>query len=261
MPFTAINTSSTIMRTDCVWLYERMRQICISYQYCGNGELVYAASVYRKPYEEYKLTENEIENHEHTTTQRFMKRPVYIHTYTMMNPIQIINEIRYQMCRGPGCKGPRLVTSSESTCSSENDFASETSSMDMDYQPEFRVSEKTLRLKTIYTAIVSRVDSDAQRTFFISFKGSTNGEIIYGACIMKRTEKFPRKISNVQREEHFNTSEDRLLKCPVHLKINKEIAKAEMPKNSTGKTSIVELIMDNIYDRNKGRFQIRGERL
>ena len=74
MPFTASNTDlQTVIRTDCVWLHLlRRRQICISYQYCGNGIFYLCRSPYRKPYVEYKSTEDEIANHEHHHL-RFLK--------------------------------------------------------------------------------------------------------------------------------------------------------------------------------------------
>ena len=74
----------------------------------------------------------------------------------------------------------------------------------MNKNQEFRVKRHKIEDTTIS---VSRLDSDAQRTFFISFKGSTNGEIILQATIMKRTDKIPTKISDYQRIDRLNTSE------------------------------------------------------
>ena len=68
---------------------------------------MYAASIYKAKDLNYTMTQEEVENHEHTTTQRYNIRPAMVYTFKNMGYEELIKNIRYQMIHGPGCKGPR----------------------------------------------------------------------------------------------------------------------------------------------------------
>ena len=75
------------------------------------------------------------------------------------------------------------------------------------------------------------------RHIFISLKGrSSNGDVLFGASIM-RTKDDPSYIPNkIETKAHFDTADSRLRKCPVQ-------------------------IVDKIFERHGGFLNIRGQRI
>lgn len=106
MPLKLFRTKGTEISEKCVWVKDRKRFICLTYNYSpAYGQLTYAASVLK--YDAESPTTQHRKNHEHTTTQRYDIRPVYINIKRQLDGMGVIKEIRYQMCHGMGCVGPR----------------------------------------------------------------------------------------------------------------------------------------------------------
>ena len=131
MPFTLIASNSTITTGHHIWMVDGRREICINYSYMpGTGVLSYAASIFRKSDANYVLTDQDIDNHESTTDRRWEIRPAHVHVPIHLTGIEILQEIRYQMCHGPGCKGARptkevvVADDTSSQASSEDSFLS-----------------------------------------------------------------------------------------------------------------------------------------
>ena len=161
MTFTIIAMGQTVSE-QCMWVVEGRRYICISYYYnAKEGELYYAATIYKAPHLNYSMTPQEIENHEHTTTQRYNIRPAMVYTFKNMGYEELIKNIRYQMIHGPGCKGPRTrynpmydEVSEDSFLSnpssiSEHGEHSEHSDSDISLDGDYEVSDNIFKLKTI----------------------------------------------------------------------------------------------------------------
>ena len=108
---------------ECMWLTEGYREICITYFYnSGSGQLTYAASIFKKPTNDYVMTDVDIKAHEHTTTRRYTFRPANVVTFTHLGYDNLIHEIRDCMINGPGCKGPKLnLDASDSDSYSDSD--------------------------------------------------------------------------------------------------------------------------------------------
>ena len=150
--------ASTVSET-CLWLSEGYRRICITYYYeCGNGRLMYAASIYKCAFSDHthryiEPTQQEMGGNEHTTTRRFQIRPVTIIVAPFLSYEEILKAIRDEMCHGFGCKGPRTSTNidCESVASSENSFVSNVSHehFDEDYSPEEDVDIEALDSKKV----------------------------------------------------------------------------------------------------------------
>ena len=80
-------------------------------------------------YYKHQVTQEEIDNHEHTTTQRYIIRPAFVYTHKNMGYDYLIKNIRYQMIHGPGCKGPRKEYKFEYDEVSEDSFLSNSNSI------------------------------------------------------------------------------------------------------------------------------------
>ena len=106
MPLKLFRTKGTEIIEKCVWVKDGSRFICMTYNYSpAYGKLTYASSVLKSVAE--SPTTQQRKNHEYTTTRRYDIRPVYINIKRQLNGIDVIKAIRYQMCLGIGCVGPR----------------------------------------------------------------------------------------------------------------------------------------------------------
>jgi hypothetical protein len=290
------------LREECLWIEEGRRAICITYRYdVATGKLKFAASVFRRTEltpeevatywtnddEEYvlprdgvayvnhlgtfyrELSDLDVENHHNTTTRRYEIRPAKVMVDPHMSYEDLIKTIRWEMCHGVGCRGPRKTRkgrseSPESVCS------------DVSSVSEFRVSEETFDIKTVFRA---RYVIDG-REIFIAFKGRpSTGEILYGATIHRPDKHdswystddgwFPTgptglaQLTDEEVESHFQTAEDRLEKCPVHFKVPAEMRmfKKQLKHSAAHREDLTVMIVDNIFLRRGGHFQIRGERV
>ena len=273
---------------ECMWVVEGRRHICISYYYNSkSGELYYAATIFKAHDLNYKMTQEEIDNHEHTTTQRYIIRPAFVYTHKNMNYEYLIKNIRYQMIHGPGCKGPRNKYKFDYDELSEDSFLSNSSSIvsgnsgnieNIENSPpkyyidtNYYVADHIFNLKTIkyfmYYVISNEKFQGCNKTireFMVAYKGSkSNGDLIYGASISRRGYDENENDNYLTEEEvksHYNTAENRLLKCPVQMNIPDEY-RHQLVHTSQHDEDVMYCIMDRIYNRIGGYFQIRGLRL
>ena len=274
----------------CIWVVDqrdnsqRWRWICLSYEYDhATGRLKYAASVYRFTDEQreagYHLTEQEIAGHVETTTKRFTLRPVETLIPSYLEYDQLITEIRHQMCHGMGVKGLRkqvdrwFPQSVESDCSSDGRLTPDAD--------EHSVTPETFKLKTVrrfhlvletkedYKAYGLKPD-DQRREIFLVCKGRhSNGDVVYGASIHR--EWLPQSVSGLdyypavlelgedQIESHFLTAEDRMIKCPVQMKVSKAARKTLRGPVAID-TALTKDLVQNVFVRRCGQLQIRGDR-
>ena len=286
------------VREDCLWIEEGRRSICITYRYdVDTGCLKYAASVFRRRElnssevttywtedgDEYDppregvpyytdgdilyldLDQDDFENHHQTTTRRYQIRPARVVVDAGLCYDDLIKTIRWEMCHGAGCRGPRKARKSGRSQSPES-VCSDVSSIS-----DYRVSDETHEIKTEFRA---RYCIDG-RVIFIVFKGRpSTGEILYGATIHRpdadgsfsladhdSVESSP-AMTRRDVEAHYQTAEDRLHKCPVHFKIPSEMRayKKQLKRSAPHREDLTILMVDNIFERRGGFLQIRGER-
>ena len=261
--FNCVLSDTSVIEEQNFWITAKngSRSICITYKYCvGTGELHYAATVFRKPSPSYVMTAEDVANSEHTTAARFSKRPVILAgptaVKTNMDYDAIIDEIRHQMCRGPGCKGPRLDRCSISEDEDPDWEMSSTSSYDDDDE-DYQVSQKTHRLKTVRRL---RYISH-ERDIFIAFKGSkSDGDVLFGAAIKQKSDP-DESMTPEEVEAHFQTAYSRLEKCPVHTNIPRGFRHQLKPRNHNKHCEdVMYCLLDTIFKRKGGELQIRGIR-
>jgi len=288
------------LREDCLWVEQGRRAICITYRYdVDTGALKYAASVFRRreldsselttywtddgheydlprdgvPYYNDRgilyrdLDQQDIKNHHQTTTRRYKIRPARVMVDSGLSYDDLIKTIRWEMCHGAGCRGPRKERKSGRSESPES-VCSDVSSIS-----DYRVSDETHELKTEFRA---RYYVEG-REIFLVFKGRpSTGEILYGATIHRPDAgdsfslaghdcvSFERAQALTPREveAHYQTAADRLHKCPVHFKIPSEMRsyKKQLKRSAPHREDLTVLMVDNIFDRRGGFLQIRGER-
>ena len=260
MTFTIVYSDNTSYSAKNVWLIEGKREICINYEYFPkSGYLKYAAVVHKITDNDPELTINGIEQHEHTVQRRYEIRPVEIFTFANMDDDMLIENIRYNMCHGPGCKGPRIQDLYSETSS---DASSDTMSMlsENSEVEDFKVSPETYTLKTI-RHIKYYMAGEEPRHIFISLKGrSSNGDVLFGASIM-RVPNDPNYIPNEKDSKmHFETADSRLRKCPVQMRVSEDF-KHQLKNNPKHREDIAAEIVDKIFDRQGGLLNIRGPRI
>lgn len=263
-------------------LNEGRRVVFISYQYnSATGKLKYAASVFRRdsamndmstwtkdevdmatkhqaivwlgedgnhPY--YELTEQDVNNHMHTTSERYRIRPVRLTVDTGMSYHDVIHLIRWEMCHGAGCKGPRRSRSRVESDDAESDC----SFLSTDSQSE--MSSALARVKTVHQVRYCGEDRD----IFIAFKGrSQSGEIAYGAAIHRRSDPDDR-LSEDEVSNHWKTAHRRLERSPVihHLSDENKEYSHQLKRNATHREDITVILVDNIFTRRGGRIQVRS---
>lgn len=268
MPLYLLASNSTQVSGTNVWVVDGSREVCLTYVYFpSNGQIQYAASVFRKDDPSYVLTDQDIDNHEHTTARRFKLRPVQTEIEPYLEVMEIIEAIRNEMCHGAGCKGIRLPhqgvrfndvgdSFDDESVSSGDSFLSTNSN------EEFRVGAKAQRAKTIrHIRFIEDDPTDGiTRNIFIAFKGSkSNGDALYGACI-SRTPIGSDVLSDEEVESHYGTAESRLTKCPVHIKIPDDV-RHQLGSNVSHREDLMYCFLDKIFERRGGRLQIKGGRL
>ena len=104
------------------------------------------------------------------------------------------------------------------------------------------------------------------REFIVAYKGCPiTGDLIYGASISRRGYGGSCGIGYLDEKEvveHFKTAQSRLEKCPVQMNIVEEYRhQLNNDSDSTHDEDVMYSIMDKIYSRVSGYFQIRGDRL
>ena len=206
MPYCTYYGPNTVVSEKCLWISEGNRRICITYVYeTETGALDYAATVFRCDINDtetgfFEPTEQQMIDNAHTTTRRFEIRPVRVYVDADLRYDDIIKAIRYEMCHGFGCKGPRITSEhfdDMDSMSSENTFLSELDE-DPDYDSEDDIdvesleSKKTRKVRYISTTSTENyhgVKTSILREYFIAFKANKRtGELIYGAAISRRRE-------------------------------------------------------------------------
>lgn len=290
------------IREDCLWIEEGKRAICVTYKYdVHTGAIKYAASVFRRrildtsevriewdeegydyemprdgvPYIEHNgifyrdLDGVDVENHHDTTTRRYQIRPAKVMGEPYMSYDDLIKTIRWEMCHGAGCRGPRKARKSKNGRSE----SPESQCSDVSSVSDFRVSEETHDIKTVFRA---RYFVEG-REIFIAFKGRpSTGEILYGATIHRPDPDYSSnlighdgvcferaRLTPEEIEAHFQTAEERLAKCPVHYQIPPEMRsfRKQLKRSAKHREDLTIMIVDNVFDRRGGHFQIRGDRV
>ena len=227
----------------------------------GTGYVKYAASVLKG-----ELADDYIKRHEDTITRRFEIRPVTTYFETFLDYNDILKMIRKEMCHGAGCVGLRKpVTRSDDTDSiASDDFISETRSDD-----GFTVSMETHMSPHVFTfkyiILTSEKHGDADLTLRIiygCYKGSEkNSEIIYGATIHHSPvyNSATYDIPELDDDAHYETALMRMEKCPVHMTVKKEFSH-QLNKDAQHREDLMYCILDKIYMKIGGLYQIRGSR-
>ena len=277
------NTTSVIMGRkvfeECMWMTEGHRDICITYFYNSNsGQLTYAASIFKRPTPDHVMTTVEINGHEHTTTRRYTLRPANLFTFPKMDYDALIAEIRHCMIHGPGCKGPKLalettIDTSDSEYLSESDGnesdGNESERCETPENTQYEVAPRTFMLRTTKKFAYYMVSDEpfqgckqTLREFMVMYKGSpSTGDVLYGASISRRGYNSDTEYLDTDSvNKHFHTAQSRLDKCPVQMNIESEY-RHQLLKNAPHDEDVMYSIMDLIYDRIGGRFQIKGVRL
>ena len=297
MPFTTFYGPGTVVSESCVWVADGTRRICITYEYqTALGVLKYAASVFRcETSMTYTWDPNNGENtskvvleptreqmsgNEHTTTRRFEMRPVIFQTKPDLDYHEIIETIRYEMCHGYGCKGPRFTKQfwashppdsprcvgfdTESSTSSDNsflsDFPSEEYCQDLSTEDFEKILRKSPRqLRYISDTKVENYFGDRLeicREFFIVYKANKRtGDLLYGAAISRRPA-YMGLLDDDLRDAHYKTAQARLEKCPVYMQVSEDTL-PQLKKAAPHREDLMYEIMDCINDRHNGQFQIR----
>ena len=256
------HTGASTLSESCVWIEEKKRYICLTYEYMpGTGYVKYAASVLKG-----ELADDYIKNHEETTTRRFEIRPVTTYFDQFLNYNDLLKMIRKEMCHGAGCVGLRKpVTRSDDTESlTSDDFIS-----DDDSTESFTVSMDTHMSPNVftfkYTILTSEKHGDANLTLRIiygCYKGDTkNCELIYGATIYHSPvyNSASYDIPELDDDAHYETALMRMEKCPVHMRISPEFG-SQLNKDAEHREDIMYSILDKIYTKIHGLYQIRGNR-
>lgn len=217
----------------------------------NDGQIYYASDAHdAQPY--YEITEQDVANHMHTTDSRFEIRPVKLTFESGLSYEELIYGIRWEMCHGYGCKGPRKQTSSrpespESTCS-DNSFLS------TDSQPE--ITPGLAHSRTVHCVRHCGPDRD----IFIAFKGrSSTGEIAYGAAIHRRRDPDSR-LSDTDVDNHYKTAAKRLETNPVVLHLDDDYMEFshQLKRSANHREDVTQLMVDNIFTRRGGKIQVRA---
>ena len=244
---------NTVYTGKNVWLMDVKREVCFNYEYTPlTGFLKYAAVVHRISDTDGPLNVSGLADHEMTVGRRFEIRPVEIFVSNDLTDKSLMRTIRHLMCHGPGCKGPRVKDS-------DSDCGSDTVSMLSSYDEEFQVSPETHDLKTV--SRLRYFHTDESRHIFIVLKGrSTNGDVLYGASIM-RTPEDPNYIpTKADIKMHYETAMSRFDKCPVHMRVSSEF-KGQLKSNVKHREDVTVEIVDEIFARRGGSLNVRGARV
>lgn len=215
-------------------------------EYCVDDIFVYYKNNSPQPY--YEITEQDVANHIETTDRRFEIRPVKIVTDKGLVYDEIISVIRWEMCHGAGCKGPRN-TSRPSSVESDTSHLSTDSQPEMSYNLQARRQIKHIKYYT------------KDRDIFIAFKSvAKTGEIAYGAAIHQRSTKDIGPPSSEIVASHLQTAESRMLANPVVFTLKdeqKEFA-YQLKREAVHREDITQFILQHIFKRRGGRIQVRA---
>ncbi len=243
---------NTVYTGKNVWLMDVKREVCLNYEYTPlTGFLKYAAVVHRISDTDGPLNVIGLADHEMTVGRRFEIRPVEIFVSNDLTDKSLMRTIRHLMCHGPGCKGPRVKDS-------DSDCGSDTLSM-LSSDDEFQVSPETHDLKTVRR--LRYFHTDESRHIFIVLKGrSINGDVLYGASIM-RTPEDPNYIpTKADIKMHYETAMSRFDKCPVHMSVSRGV-KYQLKSNAKHREDVTVEIVDEIFARRGGNLNVRGARV
>jgi len=256
------HTGASTLSETCVWISDKKRYICLTYEYMpGTGYVKYAASVLKGD-----LAEDYIKNHEETTSRRFEIRPVMTYFDQFLEYNNLLKMIRKEMCHGAGCVGPRkpIPRSDDTDSLVSEDFISDTDSTE-----SFTVSMDTHMSPNVftfkYTILTSEKYGDTGLTLRIIFgcyKGSEkNNELIYGATIHHSPvyNSASYEVPELDDDSHYETALMRMEKCPVHMSIKKEFSH-QLNKDAQHREDLMYCILDKIYKKIGGLYQIRGNR-
>lgn len=260
-------------------LNEGYRVIFINFNYnTSTGKLKYAASIFRRNkcfdtgffssedlanegkfyyadegdgFLYYEITDQDVENHMHTTDRRFEIRPVKITVGAMLTYDELIGTIRWEMCHGHGCKGPRISSSRpssvDSVCS-DNSFLSTDSQPEMSYNLRGRRTVKYIK----YFA--------PERDIFIAFKAlAQTGEVAFGAAIRQRNPTDEGPPSEEVIASHLETAEERLDRNPVVFTLTDEQKdfSHQLKSRAVHREDVTQFILSKIFERRGGRMQVR----
>ena len=269
MSFSSYYTHGSKLSEKILWIIDGKRYICITYEYIPHtGAITYAASVLKL--ESGKPTNQQIVNHEHTTTKRFEMRPVFTYFGAYLDYDTMLKCIRREMCHGMGCVGLRQRIIRHHSQDHESLSSVEMLSDTSEGMDEICFSPKTFTIKTVhclkYHMLVKEKHGDSpytHRTIFICFKGrQTTGEMLYGACIHHgpalSMEDYDEPLLN--EDEHYETAMMRLEKCPVKMIISDEF-RHQLKKQKKHSEDIMYLILDRITKRIGGNMIVKGTNL
>lgn len=216
----------------------------------------------------YEITEEDVQNHMSTTDRRFEIRPVTMNIQIGLDYDDILSHIRWEMCHGAGCKGPRPRRRHQNRPGSADSHLSDASHLTTDSHQEM-----SAQLEQRYLSQSVRYYT-RDRDIFISFKGlETTGEIAYGAAIRQRKPEDegppPPEVIN----QHIGTAEARLEENPVVFHLNEDQMEFShqlkhtpprivrgVPANlrDVHREDITEIIVAHIFKRRGGKIQVRS---
>jgi hypothetical protein len=256
-------TPQSSINEACLWVNDGTRNVCITYKYNPHtGDIIYAASVLNNG--ENDPTDEQITNHENTTTRRFNIRPIATTFESYLTYKNLIKTIRREMCHGLGCVGIRGPIK-------RSDDTESLSSVEMmnDECDDFNVSDDIYSKPVVYFKYYwvtneSHGDySHTLRTVFVCFKGSSiNGNLLYGACIAHSPAHSDDEYDkpDIDDDSHYETAMMRLEKCPIHMVIQNEYRSQLDKRTDTDIEDVTHMIMNKILKRVRGCFQIKGNR-
>ena len=286
---------NSIISERCVWVTDGYRKVCMTYKYIPHtGYLCYAACIYRSKTKEW--TTYNMGECESTTTRRFDLRPVKTFVNKYIDYCSLISTIRHLMCHKFGCKGVRVSkksittslvdynyssSSSSSISSSSNEYLSESeesiqdsiegymNTLDMSIYNKILVDDiqkNKTHLPTFYSKYFHSDNYEKyekygyHRLIYIAFKGDPiTGDLLYAGCINHDFEPytdFTQEKAKVDDSNHYNTAHKRLEIKPIYLNIPTEF-RYQLYEDTSHHEDITHIIVSNIFDRKKGRLQIK----
>ena len=196
------------------------------------------------------------------------------------------------MCHKFGCKGVRTskksntidnvnTSYSSSSSSSSNEYLTESegsiqdtiekymSTLDMSkYNKMFvdDIQKNKTHLPTFYSKYFHSDNYEKyekygyHRLIYIAFKGDPiTGDLLYAGCINHDFEPytdFTQEKAKVDDSNHYNTAHKRLEIKPIYLNIPTEF-RYQLYEDTSHHEDITHIIVSNIFDRKKGRLQIK----
>ena len=265
MKIASYSSNSRTAETN-LWLIDGNRHICITYKYNhGSGDIKYAATIFRPNLIGEWPNPQLFQDLEATTARRFEIRPVITTFAPFLEYNDMLRAIRYEMCHGEGCKGPRIkndTLADDDSVSSGDSFLS-LEPGEIAEEPSYEVDPRTFSLKSVHRNryIITDKNDGETREIFICYKGSkSTGDLIYGASISHGHKSTYRKVTAQEAERHYATAMSRLNKCPVQMNIPRGF-RHQLKRHAAHREDIVVTIVDKVFERQHGHLQIRGVRL